>query len=165
LSRGFTETHAGAGNPSYRPLRSFQPIIMANGTTAIEDWTPKALALLRIVVGYLYLQHGTAKLLGFPHVAMFDNLQLVSLIGLAGVLELVGGVLLILGLFVRPMAFILSGEMAVAYFMAHASRGNPLLPTMNQGEAAVLYCFVYLLLAAAGGGVWSLDSVMRRRPA
>ncbi len=138
---------------------------MANGTLSSEAWTPKALALLRIVVGYLYLQHGTAKLLGFPHVAMFDNLQLFSLIGLAGVLELVGGILLILGLFVRPVAFILSGEMAVAYFMAHASRGNPLFPTLNQGEAAVLYCFVFLFLAAAGGGVWSLDSVMRKRTA
>lgn len=138
---------------------------MANGTTSIEMWAPKALSLLRIVVGYLYLQHGTAKLLGFPHVAMFDNLQLFSLIGLAGVLELVGGILLILGLFVRPVAFILSGEMAVAYFMAHASRGNPLFPTLNQGEAAVLYCFVFLFLAAAGGGVWSLDSVMRKRTA
>jgi putative oxidoreductase len=138
---------------------------MSNLTFPTEVWTPKALALLRIVVGYLYVQHGTAKLLGVPHVAMFDNLQLFSLIGLAGALELVGGVLLILGLFVRPVAFILSGEMAVAYFMAHASHGNPLLPTLNQGEAAVLYCFVFLFLAAAGGGVWSIDSVMRKRPA
>ena len=138
---------------------------MAYGTSSLEAWAPKALALLRIVVGYLYLQHGTAKLLGFPHVAMFDNLQLFSLIGLAGVLELVGGILLILGLFVRPVAFVLSGEMAVAYFMAHATRGNPLLPTMNQGEAAVLYCFIFLFLAAAGGGVWSVDAAMRRRAA
>src|ERR1017187_674095 len=104
---------------------------MSNGTHRIEAWIPRALALLRIVVGYLYLQHGTAKLLGFPHVAMFDNLSLMSLIGLAGVLELVGGVLLLLGLFVRPVAFILSGEMAVAYFMAHASHGSPLFPTLN----------------------------------
>jgi putative oxidoreductase len=87
-------------------------------------WTPRAQALLRIVTGYLYLTHGTAKLLGVPHVAMFDKLQLFSLIGLAGVLELVGGILLLLGLFTRPVAFVLSGEMAFAYFMAHASRGN-----------------------------------------
>jgi putative oxidoreductase len=133
--------------------------------STLAAWTPRALALLRIVAGYLFLQHGSAKLLGFPHVAMFDSVTLVSLIGLAGVLELVGGALLILGLFVRPVAFVLSGEMAVAYFMAHASKGNPLFPTLNQGEAAVLYCFVFLFVAVAGGGVWSLDAAMRKRPA
>ena len=138
---------------------------MSNGTYSFEVWTPRALAALRIVAGYLFLQHGTAKLFGFPHVAMFDNLQILSLLGLAGVLELVGGGLLLVGLFVRPVAFILSGDMAVAYFMAHASRGHVLLPTLNQGEAAVLYCFIYLFLAVAGGGAWSIDAARQARPA
>ncbi|MFL6662415.1 MAG: DoxX family protein [Rhizobacter sp.] len=133
-----------------------------NTLSALDPWIPRALALLRIVVGYLYLQHGTAKLLGFPHVAMFDNLSIASLIGVAGILELVGGALVLIGLFVRPVAFVLSGEMAVAYFMAHASKGFLLLPMLNQGETAVLYCFVFLFLAAAGGGAWSLDALRSR---
>jgi putative oxidoreductase len=130
-----------------------------------EIWAPRALAALRIVAGYLFLQHGSAKLLGVPHVAMFDHLTVFSLIGLAGVLELVGGALIVLGLFARPAAFILSGEMAAAYFMAHASPGNVLLPTLNEGEAAVLYCFVFLFLSVAGAGAWSIDSIRKSRPA
>jgi putative oxidoreductase len=130
-----------------------------------EIWAPRALAALRIVAGYLFLQHGSAKLLGVPHVAMFDHLTLFSLIGLAGALELVGGALIVLGLFTRPAAFILSGEMAAAYFMAHASPGNVLLPTVNEGEAAVLYCFVFLFLSVAGAGAWSIDSIRTSRPA
>ena len=127
-------------------------------------WTPRALALLRIVTAYLFIAHGTAKLLGVPHVAMFDNLQVMSLIGIAGVLELVGGVLILVGWLTRPVAFILSGEMAVAYFIGHASKGNALVPMLNQGELAVLYCFVFLLLAAAGAGAWSVDGARVRRP-
>lgn len=127
-------------------------------------WTPRALALLRIVTAYLFITHGTAKLLGVPHVAMFDNLQVMSLIGIAGVLELVGGVLILIGWLTRPVAFVLSGEMAVAYFMGHASKGNPLVPMLNQGELAVLYCFVFLFLAAAGAGAWSVDAARVRRP-
>src|SRR4051794_15741152 len=122
---------------------------MSNGTSSLEPWTARAHALLRIVVGYLYLMHGSAKLLHMPHVAAFDQLQIASLVGVAGILELVGGALILVGLFVRPVAFILSGEMAVAYFMAHASKGSPLVPMMNQGEAAVFYCFVFLYFAAA----------------
>jgi putative oxidoreductase len=129
-------------------------------------WTPRALSLLRIVTGYLFITHGTAKLLGIPHVAMFDNLQVLSLIGFAGLLELVGGGLFLIGLFTRPVAFILSGEMAFAYFMGHAARGHVLVPMLNQGELAVLYCFVFLYFACAGGGVWAVDAMMRtRRPA
>jgi len=128
-------------------------------------WAPRALGLLRIVTGYLFIWHGTAKLFGTPHVAMFDGLQLVSLIGLAGVLELVGGALLIAGLFIRPTAFVLSGFMAVAYFMGHASKGNALLPMLNQGELAVAWSFLFLYFSAAGGGAWSLDNVIRRGPA
>ena len=121
-------------------------------------YAPHAQALLRIVSGYLFMMHGVAKLFHVPHVAMYDGVQLMSLIGLAGVLETVGGALLILGLFTRATAFVLSGEMAVAYFMAHASKGDPLMPMLNQGEAAVLFCFVFLFLAAAGAGAWSIDA-------
>jgi len=130
-----------------------------------DTWTPRALGLMRIVVGYLYLSHGTAKLLGIPHVKMFDNLQLFSLFGLAGVLELVGGALILIGLFTRPVAFILSGEMAVAYFMAHASKGTPLVPSLNGGELAVVYCFLFLFMAAAGAGAWSVDAMLGRKGA
>lgn len=136
---------------------------MSNDTHSIEPWIARALAVLRIVVGYLFVQHGIAKLFGFPHVAMFDHLSILSLIGVAGILELVGGVLALVGLFVRPVAFVLSGEMAVAYFVGHAPHGNALFPTVNQGEAAVLYCFVFLFLAVAGAGVWSIDAARRPR--
>jgi putative oxidoreductase len=125
-------------------------------------WTPRALSVLRIVTAYLYVMHGTAKLLGVPHVASFDKLQVFSLIGLAGVLELAGGALLLIGLFTRPVAFILCGEMAFAYFMGHAPKGNVLVPMLNGGELAVLYCFVFLFFAAAGAGPWSVDALRRR---
>ncbi len=121
-------------------------------------YAPHAQALLRIVSGYLFMMHGVAKLFRVPHVPMYDGVQLMSLIGLAGVLEMVGGALLIVGLFTRVTAFVLSGEMAVAYFMAHASKGDPLVPMLNQGEAAVLFCFIFLFLAAAGAGAWSIDA-------
>jgi putative oxidoreductase len=127
------------------------------------SWSPRMLSVLRIVTAFCFIQHGTAKLFGFPHVASFDKLELFSLIGFAGVLEVVGGALLILGFFTRPAAFILSGEMAVAYFMAHASRGYVLSPFMNQGESAVLFCFIFLYLAVAGPGVWSLDALRDAR--
>jgi putative oxidoreductase len=121
-------------------------------------YAPHAQALLRIVSGYLFMMHGIAKLFHVPHVAMYDGVQLMSLLGLAGVLEMVGGALLIVGLFTRVTAFVLSGEMAVAYFMAHASKGDPLMPMLNQGEPAVLFCFIFLFLAAAGAGAWSVDA-------
>ena len=123
----------------------------------LATWTPRLLGLLRIITGFLYLQHGTAKLFGTPHVAMFDGLQVMSLMGVAGILELVGGALLLLGLFTRPVAFILSGQMAVAYFMAHAPQG--FLPILNGGELAVLYSFIFLYFAAAGGGAFSIDGL------
>jgi len=123
-------------------------------------WAPRILGILRIIIGLLFLQHGSAKLLGTPHVAMFDGLQLVSLMGLAGILELAGGLLILVGLFTRQAAFILSGEMAVAYFMAHAPQG--FLPIQNQGELAVVYCFVFLYLAVAGGGDYSIDAARNR---
>jgi len=121
-----------------------------------QTWSPRLLSVLRIMTALLLLQHGTAKFFGFPHVEAFDNLQFVSLLGAAGVLEVVGGVLMLIGLFTRPVAFILSGFMAVAYFMAHAPQG--FYPLLNQGELAVFFCFVFLYFAAAGGGEWSVDA-------
>ena len=123
-------------------------------------WTPRALALLRIVTAYLFLQHGTAKLLHLPHIAMFDGLQPLSLFGIAGMLEIAGGLLLLVGWFTRLAAFVLSGEMAVAYFMEHVLHGgNALVPLLNDGESAVLFCFIFLFLAAAGAGTWSVDTL------
>src|SRR4029453_15284655 len=121
-----------------------------------QTWSPRLLSLLRIVTALLFLQHGTAKFFGFPHVNAFDNLQWASLLGAAGVLEIVGGLLMLIALFTRPAAFILSGFMAVAYFMAHATQG--FYPLLNQGELAVLYCFVFLYFSVAGGGGWSVDA-------
>jgi putative oxidoreductase len=136
---------------------------MAIDPAFLERTQPRALAVLRIVTAYIFLLHGTAKLFGMPHQSVFDGLQVLSLIGLAGILEFGGGVLLLIGLFTRPVAFILSGFMAVAYFMAHASQGNPLLPILNQGDLAVLFCFVFLYFVFAGAGPWSLDAALRRR--
>lgn len=124
-------------------------------------WSPRIQSILRIVAAYLFMLHGSTKILHIPHIGRFENVHLVSLAGLAGMLELVGGALLVLGLFTRPVAFVLSGEMAFAYFMAHAPRGHVWLPLMNGGDAAILYCFIFLFLAAAGGGSWSLDKLLR----
>ena len=127
-----------------------------------KTYTPYALAALRIVAAYLFIQHGTAKLFGFPHQEMFDNLQLFSLVGLAGVIEVAGGVLLGVGLFTRSTAFVLSGTMAVAYFIAHAVQGSVLVPLLNGGELAALYSFVFLLFVFTGPGALSLDG--RNKP-
>jgi len=133
-------------------------------TTILQAWRPRALAVLRIATAYLLIPHGTAKLFGTPHQEMFDELQVASLMGLAGILEVFGGVLFLIGLFTRPAAFVLCGFMAVAYFMGHASQGHVLLPLLNQGELAVLYCFVFLYFVFAGAGAWSVDAA-RARPA
>ena len=125
-----------------------------------SKWKSCVLGLLRIITGFLFLQHGSAKLFGMPHFAMFDGLQLMSLMGLAGVLELVGGTLILIGLFTRPVAFILSGQMAVAYFMAHAPGG--FLPLLNQGELAVMYSFVFLYFSIAGPGSFSIDGILKK---
>ena len=122
-------------------------------------WSPRVLSILRIVSGYLVLVHGTAKLLHMPQIAMFDNLQIMSLIGVAGIIELVFGGLMLLGLFTRFSAFILSGFTAAAYFIGHASKGHPLLPILNAGELAVLFCFVFLFIIFAGAGPWSVDAL------
>ena len=122
---------------------------------------PLLLSILRIAAAYMFMLHGTAKLFSMPHIAMFDGLQLFSLYGFAGMLEVAGGLLLMLGLFTRLPAFILSGQMAVAYFMAHAAKA-PLLPLLNGGEAAALFSFVFLYLAAAGGGALALDNLFKK---
>ena len=131
--------------------------------TALSPWRPHLLSLLRIMSGLLILQHGTAKLLKFPVVPSMANVSMSSMGGIAGIFELVGGILLVIGLFTRPTAFILSGMTAVAYFMAHAGRN--FYPILNGGELAALYCFTFLYLAAAGGGPWSIDAIVRRRGA
>ena len=130
----------------------------------LEQWSPLALSILRIVVGLLFLEHGTQKILGFPP-SSHGNPALLSLQGVQGIIELVGGVLILIGLFTRPVAFILSGDMAAAYFMSHAPKD--FYPMLNGGDAAILYCFVFLYLVFAGGGRWSIDEAVRgsaRRP-
>lgn len=123
------------------------------------DWAPRILSILRIVAALLFFEHGTAKLLGFP--PSDHSPEVLSLSWIAGALELVGGALLIVGLFTRPVAFIVAGEMAFAYWMAHAPKSA--FPLLNGGDAAILYCFVFLYLAFAGGGPWSLDALRRRQ--
>ena len=123
-------------------------------------WAPRALALLRIVAALLFMSHGMQKLFGFPVPPSFGLPHAFSLLWCAAVIETVGGILLVLGLFARPVAFILSGEMAVAYWMAHAPRS--FFPMVNGGEAAILYCFIFLTFAAFGAGAWSLDRARTR---
>lgn len=122
-------------------------------------WTPRLLSILRIVAAFLFMEHGTQKLFGFPGGS--QPVPWISLPGFAGVLESLGGMLLLLGCFTRPVAFVLSGEMAFAYFMRHAALG--FFPLLNRGELSALYSFLFLYLAAAGGGPWSLDALMRRK--
>jgi putative oxidoreductase len=136
---------------------------MALDQVFLDAWTPRALAALRVVVAFLYLQHGTAKVLHVPRLAEFDGLRLLSAKGIAGILEIVGSVLILLGLFTRPAAFILSGEMAVAYFTVHARQGHFFVPALNKGEEAVLYCFIFLFLSLAGAGAWSIDGYLASR--
>jgi len=125
----------------------------------LRPYAGQLLSLLRFMTGLLLLQHGTTKYLNYP-VGPMNNASPMSMSGAAGLLELVGGVLLVIGLFTRPVAFILSGMCAVAYFYAHAPRG--FFPLLNGGELAALYSFVLLYLAAAGGGTWSADALRNR---
>ncbi len=127
--------------------------------TTLAPWAPRVLSVLRIMTGLLLLQHGTAKILGIPPMENFANLQIASLIGVAGLIELIGGVLFIIGLCTRPTAFILSGFTAVAYFMAHASKS--FYPILNGGELAALYSFVFLYFVFAGPGPWSMDAARK----
>jgi putative oxidoreductase len=125
-------------------------------------WAGRALSLLRIVAALLLLLHGSTKLLGFPPSEM-PMPAAMSLMWVGGVLELVGGLMLMFGILSRPVAFILSGEMAVAYWMFHAPQST--FPSVNGGDAAILYCFVFLLIAAAGPGPWSVDAALGRKRA
>ena len=127
--------------------------------SALAPWL---LSVLRIVTALLYIPHGTSKIFGFPRVGSGATVELYSLFGLAGSLEMVGGALILVGLFTRPVAFVLSGEMAFAYFMAHAPRN--LHPLLNQGELPILFCFIYLYLAFAGAGPLSLDRLRKKTP-
>ncbi|CAO4180687.1 DoxX family protein [Methylorubrum populi] len=122
--------------------------------TVTTQWSPRMLSVLRIVSALIFMAHGTQKILGFPASSM--NPPLLSLFGAAGLLELIGGALLLIGLFSRPVAFLLSGQMAFAYFIAHAPKSP--FPALNGGDAAILYCFVFLYIAFAGPGPWSLDA-------
>lgn len=118
------------------------------------SWTPSLQAALRIMTGLLFIEHGTGKLLQFPVLPGIDQMPAPMLYG-TGMLELVGGALIVVGLFTRPVAFVLAGFMAVAYFMAHAPSG--FFPVLNHGELAIMYCFAFLFLAVAGPGRWAVD--------
>ena len=131
-----------------------------NAFNGASRWQPQALAILRIVAGLTFLAHGVIKLFGFPEGAQPGQQEIMSLMGAAGILETVGGALIILGLFTRPTAFVLSGMMAVAYWMFHFPSG--FLPILNGGEGAILYCFIFLYLVTSGPGAWSLDGARRK---
>jgi putative oxidoreductase len=128
-----------------------------------RSWAPQLLSILRIVVAFMFIQIGSAKWFAFPAAVMpgGGTAPVGSLVWVAAVLEVVGGGLLLFGLFTRPVAFILSGEMAFAYFLGHAPQG--FWPVLNQGQPAIFYCFFFLYLSAAGPGPWSLDAMLRRR--
>ncbi len=125
----------------------------------LSRWKPELLGAFRIVAAFLFVQHGTQKLFSLP-TAPRNVPELFSLSGVAGILEFFGGILLMLGLFTRPVAFVMSGLMAFAYFLVHAPRG--FWTIANGGELAVLYCFAFLFMAAAGGGAWSVDNLRAR---
>jgi Predicted membrane protein len=127
----------------------------------LANWAPYLLSILRIVAALLFFEHGTQKLLGYPPGQPYTGFPNFSLLGIAGMLEFVGGLLLLVGLFTRPMAFIMSGEMAVGYFRAHLPRN--FFPILNMGEITVMLCFFFLFLSAAGAGPWSLDRLWRKK--
>lgn len=133
---------------------------MDNRPKTLLGWAPEVRSVLRIVAGLLFMQHGSAKLLHVPDQPMFAHLQLLSLLGIQGVIELVGGGLLAVGLFSRPIAFILCGDMAVAFFIAHFPNGW--VPILNGGDLAVLFCFTFLYLWVAGPGPWSVDALLQQ---
>ena len=128
----------------------------------LSSWAPRFLSVLRFITGFLFLWHGSQKLFGFPPSPQGGAGPLPTLMLVGGILEFFGGLLILLGLFTRWTAFILSGMMAVAYWMAHGTSGKGFLPIQNGGELAVLYCFVFLYFFFAGGGTWSLDNLIGR---
>ena len=123
-------------------------------------WTPKAIGVLRIVTALLFLQHGMTKILSYP-LSSASGPPEWSILWVAGVLELFGSLLLLIGLFTRPVALLLAGEMALAYWMVHAPRGP--FPMLNDGESAILFCFIFLLFVATGSGKWSIDEILLMR--
>lgn len=129
--------------------------VLTRMSATLDRWSPYALAVLRIVTALIFMEHGTQKLFGFPAPPQSGVPPLFSLFGIGAILELVGGFLILIGLFTRPVAFILAGEMAVAYWMFHAPQSP--YPALNGGDAAILYCFVFLLLVFTGPGAWSID--------
>lgn len=133
-------------------------------TARWRSWAPYLLSILRILAAFLFVQVGTAKLFAFPAAVMpgGGTASLTSLPGVAAILETVGGALLLVGLFTRPVAFLLSGQMAVAYFIGHAAGG--FWPVLNGGGPAISFCFLWLYLSAAGPGPWSIDALRRRKP-
>jgi len=130
-----------------------------------KEWATQLLSLLRIVLAFLFIQVGTAKLFALPAAVMpgGGTAAVGSLPWVAGVIEVIGGPLILVGLFTRPVAFVLAGEMAVAYFVGHAPMGHWLWPVLNMGQTAVIYCFLFLYISAAGPGPWSLDALLARR--
>jgi putative oxidoreductase len=126
----------------------------------LSAWAPRALSVLRIVAGLLIIQHGMGKIIGFPVYPAYAAVQPMSMVGAAGFIELIGGALLILGLWTQPVAFILAGELAFAYFIGHYPKGFH--PLINGGTLAALYCFTFLYLSTAGAGPWSLDASMKK---
>ncbi|WP_373414115.1 DoxX family protein [Ensifer aridi] len=129
----------------------------------LDRYSPFALAVLRIVTALIFMEHGTQKLFGFPAPPEQGMPPLLSIFGIGAVMEFVGGLLILVGLFTRPVAFLLAGEMAVAYWMVHAPQN--FFPALNGGDAAILYCFVFLLFVFTGPGAWSVDGALRERPA
>jgi len=130
-----------------------------------RSWAPYFLSILRIMAALLFIEPGSAKLFAFPAAVMpgGGTAAILSLAGIAGILEVFGGLCLLLGFFTRPVAFLLSGEMAVAYFIGHAPHG--FWPIVNHGELAILFCFLWLFLSAAGPGPWSIDAMRRHAEA
>ena len=135
---------------------------MMNTQVLESVWAPRVLSILRIVSALIFMEHGLQKHFGFPPPPTPNpGPPLMSLYGVAGAIEIVGGILLLFGLFTRPVALIMSGEMAIAYWYSHAPRN--LYPLLNGGDAAILYCFVFLYIAFAGGGAWSLDRAIWKK--
>jgi putative oxidoreductase len=124
--------------------------------TFLSRWSPQLLSVLRIITALLFFSHGSAKLFSYPFIEGLSGVPIGSIYGIAGIIEIIAGVLLVIGLFSRLVAFIVSGEMAIAYFHTHAPQGFH--PLLNGGEAAIFFCFIFLYIAAAGPGPWSVDA-------
>jgi putative oxidoreductase len=129
-------------------------------SSTAQRWAPQVLSIVRIVSALIFIEHGTQKFFAFPAASASGSPAVLSLLWWQGVIELAGGILLLLGLFTRPVAFILAGDMAFAYWMVHAPRN--FYPVLNGGDSAILYCFVFFYLAFAGGGPWSVDTQLRK---